>query len=147
MEGGYTLFELVELLTHVNAQILRALSGVLKTSNISVTELIILWKINKKGPCKVTDLARKTGVPASTLTSLFDRLEKKGFVKRIHDEKDRRSILIQGTDLLENMIDTVIEEADEELKSLLSSLPEGFLESFINNLEVMQQYLEDNMKK
>jgi len=140
------MFELVEQLTQVNAQILRALSPLVKVHNISVTDLIILWKINKRGSCKITDLAGKTGLPASTLTSLFDRLEAKEFITRIHDEKDRRSILVQGTTKLENMIDTAIENADNELISLLSTLPLGFIEHFMEELKLLQKHLQQNDK-
>jgi len=140
------MFELVEQLTQVNAQILRALSPLVKVHNISVTDLIILWKINKMGSCKITELAGKTGLPASTLTSLFDRLEAKEFIIRIHDEKDRRSILVQGTPKLENMIDTAIEHADSELISLLSTLPLGFIEHFMQDLELLQKHLQQNDK-
>lgn len=135
------MFELIELLTQVNAQIFRALSPLVKANNISVSELIILWKINKNGPCKITELAVKTGVPASTLTSLFDRLESKEFLTRIHDAKDRRCILIQGTPKLKEMIDTVIEKADSELNLLLGAVPPGFIEHFIHDLHALQKHL------
>ena len=140
------MFELVEQLTQVNAQILRALTPLVKVHNISVTDLIILWKINKRGSCKITDLAGKTGLPASTLTSLFDRLEAKEFIIRIHDKNDRRSILVQGTPKLENMIDTAIENADSELISLLSTLPAGFVEHFMLDLQLLQKHLQQNDK-
>lgn len=138
------MFELVEQLTQVNAQILRTLSPLVKAHNISVTDLIILWKIKNHGSCKITDLAKKTGLPASTLTSLFDRLEAKEFITRIHDEKDRRSILVQSTPKLENMIDSAIESADSELISLLSTLPQGFIEHFMQDLTLLQRHLQQN---
>jgi len=140
------MFELVEQLTQVNAQILRALTPLVKVHNISVTDLIILWKINKRGSCKITELTGKTGLPASTLTSLFDRLEAKEFIIRIHDKNDRRSILVQGTPKLENMIDTAIENADSELISLLSTLPAGFVEHFMLDLQLLQKHLQQNDK-
>lgn len=135
------MFELIELLTQVNAQILRVLSPLVKSSGISVTEMIILWKINKMGQCKITDLSLKMGVPASTLTSLFDRLESKGFLTRVHDEKDRRCILIQGTPKLRNMIDSVIEMANSRLASMLDTLSTEFIEHFMNDLQVLQKHL------
>jgi DNA-binding MarR family transcriptional regulator len=135
------LFELIELLTQVNAQILRALSPLVKSSDISVTELIILWKINKNGPCKITDLSLKTGVPASTLTSLFDRLETKDFLTRAHDKKDRRCILIQGTPKLKDMIVSLVEKADGELTTLLDTLPPEFLKHFLEDLQTLQKHL------
>ena len=113
----------------------------MKANNISITELIILWKINKKGTCRITDLARGAGVPASTLTGVFDRLESKKYLVRIHDSKDRRSILIQGTPQLKMMIDSVIQSADHELVNLLDTLPPGFVDHFMQDLIVLQTNL------
>ncbi|MGB8452418.1 MAG: MarR family transcriptional regulator [Anaerocolumna sp.] len=135
------MFELVELLSQVNTQIFRILSPIVKENNLSITELIILWKINKKGSCKITDLAREAGVPASTLTGIFDRLESKGYLVRIHDSIDRRSILIQGTPQLKNMIDSVVQTADKELINLFGTLPSGFIDCFLQDLTVLHTHL------
>lgn len=81
------------------------------------------------------------GVPASTLTSLFDRLEAKDFLTRIHDEKDRRCVLIQGTPKLKDMLDSVIKKADTELNSLLDTLPQDFIGHFMEDLLVLQKHL------
>lgn len=135
------VFELVELLSQVNSQFFRILSPIVKANNISITELIILWKINKKGTCRITDLARGAGVPASTLTGVFDRLESKEYLVRIHDSKDRRSVLIQGTPQLKKMIDSVIQSADRELVNLLDTLPPGFIDRFMQDLIVLQTNL------
>ena len=135
------MFELVELLSQVNSQFFKILAPIVKANNISITELIILWKINKKGTCRITDLARGAGVPASTLTGVFDRLESKKYLVRIHDSKDRRSILIQGTPQLKMMIDSVIQSADHELVNLLDTLPPGFVDHFMQDLIVLQTNL------
>ena len=135
------MFELVELLSQVNVKIFRVLSPIVKTRGISTTELIILWKINKKGTCRVTDIARDVGVPLSTLTGVFDRLEAKDYLVRIHDKKDRRSILIQGTPQLKMMIKSVIQSAEHELVNLLDTLPPGFIDRFLKDLTELQTHL------
>jgi len=139
--GGIKVFELVELLSQVNAQIFIIMSPIVKANNISTTELIILWKINKKGACRITDLAREVGVPSSTLTGIFDRLESKDYLVRIHDSKDRRSVLIQGTPQLKEMIESVIQSADHELIKLLGSLPPGFIDRLLEDMTELQEYL------
>jgi len=141
------LFELLELLTKVNAQLLRALSPLVKEYNLTVSELIILWKINKKGSCKITDFSTETGLPASTLTSLFDRLETKELVTRIHDSKDRRCILIQGTQKLKKLIDTIIENADKKLQPMLDTLSPSFVEHLQENLHILQDHLTQYAKE
>ncbi len=136
------MFELFELLTKVNAQILRALSPLVKGYGLTVSELIILWKINKQGSCKITDFAKGTGVPASTLTSLFDRLEAKELVERTHDENDRRCILINGTPKLTDLIHEAILMADEKLSPIQEGLSANFVDGLLKDLQTLQEQLK-----
>lgn len=139
------MFELVELLSQVNTQIFRTLSPIAKENNISITELIILWKINKKGSYRITDLSKQVGLPASTLTGVFDRLESKEYLVRVHDNIDRRSVLIQGTPQLKKMIDSVVQNADKELINLLGTLPPGFIDRFMQDLTELKTHLLQKM--
>ena len=116
-------------------------SPIAKLSNVSIAELIILWKINKKGPYRVTDLAREAGVPPSTLTGVFDRLEAQQYLERVHDSKDRRSVLIKGTPRLQELIDSLIASADKQLRGVLDTLPAGFIERFTQDLMEMEMHL------
>ena len=46
------------------------------------------------GPCTVTELVRVFGVKHSTMTSILDRLEDRGFVERKDNPEDKRSWLV-----------------------------------------------------
>jgi DNA-binding MarR family transcriptional regulator len=45
-------------------------------------------------PMTASGLASRTGLPASTVTRVVDRLESAGLAKREHDSRDRRKIWI-----------------------------------------------------
>lgn len=49
------------------------------------------------GPSKIAELRQVFGHKPSTLTSLLDRLERRGFVVRSIDPEDRRGFLIETT--------------------------------------------------
>jgi DNA-binding MarR family transcriptional regulator len=51
-----------------------------------------------EGPMTASRLAEATGLSAAATTSLIDRLERKGFVRRIRQEADRRQVLVSMTD-------------------------------------------------
>ena len=135
------MFQLFELLSSINVKIIRLFSPILKTVGLSVTELIILWKIDNRGIMRITDVAREVGVPPSTLTGLFDRLTTQGYLERIHDEKDRRSILLRGTPKLKQTIDDVVRVADSELEEFFGGMPEGFVERFKQDLDCLQKHI------
>ena len=57
--------------------------------------LFVLWE-NDNIP--IYELSKKTQLKKSTLTSMLDRLEKKGYITRSFSEKDRRLIRIKRTE-------------------------------------------------
>jgi DNA-binding MarR family transcriptional regulator len=51
-----------------------------------------------EGPMTATRLAEATGLSAAATTSMVDRLERKGFVRRTRNDGDRRQVLVEMTD-------------------------------------------------
>lgn len=53
--------------------------------------LYVLWQ---EDGLSVIELARRTGLAKTTLTSMLDRMNRKGFLERAADKQDRRIIRI-----------------------------------------------------
>jgi DNA-binding MarR family transcriptional regulator len=51
------------------------------------------------GPLSAGRLATATGLSSAATTTLLDRLERRGLVRRVPDPSDRRKVLIEMTDL------------------------------------------------
>ena len=62
-----------------------------KLSGISTIEISILSILERKPDVILKEIADNLLIPGSTLTSAVDRLEKRGLLKRVISEKDRRS--------------------------------------------------------
>jgi DNA-binding MarR family transcriptional regulator len=62
-----------------------------KLSGISTIEISILSIMERKPDVILKDIGDRLGIPGSTLTSAIDRLEKRGLLKRVISERDRRS--------------------------------------------------------
>lgn len=62
-----------------------------KLSGISTIEISILSILERKPDVILKEIADDLLIPGSTLTSAVDRLEKRGLLKRVISEKDRRS--------------------------------------------------------
>lgn len=54
--------------------------------------------LEREGPMSASDIAKRTGLAAASVTNLIDRLEQKGFVRRARDPKDRRSVIVEPTE-------------------------------------------------
>jgi MarR family transcriptional regulator for hemolysin len=65
---------------------------------VSPLEGHILTYLRKYAPAPIGELVRVFGVKQSTLTSLLDRLEKAGLLRREINRDDRRSFLIHISD-------------------------------------------------
>ena len=105
----------------------------LSVKETHVIEQVCLAEKNNSDT-KVTEIAKKLKVTAGTLTAAVIPLEKKGYLIRVKDEKDKRVVKLQSTDLgkqaqicHENfhreMIDGVLSViTDEQAKILVKSL-------------------------
>jgi MarR family transcriptional regulator, organic hydroperoxide resistance regulator len=76
---------------------LHALSVALADLNLSAAEINALANLGEGGTLNIRQLGERTGTRASTLTSLLDRLENRGYLARELDPADRRSFRLPLT--------------------------------------------------
>lgn len=72
----------------------------LKDYNIEINPaqgriMFVLWRNDN---ISINELAKHTSLGKSTLTSMLDRLEKSGYIRRIPSKEDRRKIMIERTE-------------------------------------------------
>ncbi|MGB9793252.1 MAG: MarR family winged helix-turn-helix transcriptional regulator, partial [Thermacetogeniaceae bacterium] len=113
-----------------------------KLQGLSGAEMMVLWKMNKRGTYRVTDLAQEICVSPSTLTGILDRLVEKGLLQRFPDPDDRRSVLLKGSPQLKDFIDKVTASLEEELSKIFGKMPETDYKRIVEDLELLLKYLE-----
>jgi DNA-binding MarR family transcriptional regulator len=59
------------------------------------TDYKTLSVLERSGRLSAGEIARHAGVATASATNLIDRLERKGFVRRIDDPRDRRRVLVE----------------------------------------------------
>jgi DNA-binding MarR family transcriptional regulator len=64
-------------------------------AGLTATDSKTLDTLLRKGPLTAGELARDTGLATASVTSLIDRLEKKGLVRRARDSSDRRRVIVE----------------------------------------------------
>ena len=101
------------------------LSNELNRGNISFPQFFLLAYLSSEDYLTMSDIAKKMGHSTAAATGLVDRLEKLGYVERIHAAEDRRKIMVRithkGTELVAHMrkeialsLADVMSEMDEE---------------------------------
>jgi DNA-binding MarR family transcriptional regulator len=70
-------------------------STVAAAHGLSATEEKALDLLERFGPLTAGELAKRSGLAPASVTGLINRLERKGFARRIAHPSDRRSILVE----------------------------------------------------
>jgi DNA-binding MarR family transcriptional regulator len=58
--------------------------------------------IQQTGRISAGELAERAGLTSGSVTAVIDRLEAKGFVRRVADPEDRRKVLLEVTDEMQH---------------------------------------------
>jgi len=72
-------------------------SDAVMRGHITVPQFLVLDSIARRGPLKMSGIAKELGVSTPAATGLVDRMHGLGLVARRYDPKDRRVIRIAAT--------------------------------------------------
>lgn len=100
--------------------------------------MFVLWRTDG---ISISELARRTSLEKSTLTSMLDRLEKAGHVTRTRSQEDRRKVLIERTEKDRAWQETYV-QASQDMTKLFY---DGFSESEIDEFEQYLRRVLDNL--
>jgi DNA-binding MarR family transcriptional regulator len=70
-------------------------SAIAQRFELTATDLKALGFLDRLGALTAGEIAQHTGLATASVTSLIDRLEKRGFVRRVRDQKDRRKVFVE----------------------------------------------------
>ncbi|MGV0812789.1 MarR family transcriptional regulator [Mycolicibacterium boenickei] len=92
------------------------------------TDWYAVSTISLHGPLTAGDLAARVGLSPGATTRLVDRLERRGFVRRVNNLHDRRRLMIEpATDAL-NDVDQVVQPARTLIADVLDSYTDDQLD-------------------
>ena len=116
---------------------------ILKKYNIEINSAQgrIMFALWRQDDISINELAKKTQLKKSTLTSMLDRLEKMGYIKRQRSKKDRRKILIKRTKKDKTLESRYVELSQEMTKLFYK----GFSKSEIGRFEKDLKRILDNL--
>lgn len=91
-------------------------------SELSETDLEAVLVLGEQGECTAGHLASALGVPATTGTTIADRLVKRRLIARRRSEEDRRSVWLALTERGEELLEEARADQLEICRELLSAL-------------------------
>lgn len=129
-EGGF-------LIAKIHRQAGRILSRKLKEHHLDELNpgqgriLFVLWR---QDGISIQELAKKTSLGKSTLTTMLDRLEKAGYLKRVLSVEDRRKIIIKLTEKDRKYQDVYEKVSNEMSEVFYNGFSAGEIGEFENYL-------------
>jgi DNA-binding MarR family transcriptional regulator len=138
-QGGFLIAKIHQVSGRIFAKILKK-AGI---SEINPPQGRILFALWKKDEIPITELAGKTLLSKSTLTSMLDRLAEAGFIIRIPSEKDRRTILIKRTEK-DRRLESKYAQVSDEMTNLFYK---GFASEEIDTFEEYLKRILANLTK
>jgi DNA-binding MarR family transcriptional regulator len=88
---------------------------------LGATETKTLFILSSHGALTAGEIAQYTGLTTSSVTSLIDRLESKGFVKRVRDTHDRRRVIVERDEDRLSDLDQVFHSLQEKFMDFLET--------------------------
>ena len=98
------------------------LSSELNRGNISFPQFFLLTYLSSEDYLTMSAIAKKMGHSTAAATGLVDRLEKLGFVERVHAAEDRRKIMVRITSCGSEIVSTMREHIASELANIMEDL-------------------------
>ncbi|MEN6424592.1 MAG: MarR family winged helix-turn-helix transcriptional regulator [Phycisphaerales bacterium] len=136
-QGGFLVAKLHQLGGRIFARLLKE-HGVDQINPAQGRIMFVLWR---EDGIPIHELARRTRLGKSTLTSMLDRLERAGMLERTADPDDRRRILIRRT-MKDKALETLYVQVSEEMTGIWYR---GFTDAQILVLERELQRILDNL--
>ncbi len=110
-------------------------------SDLTLKEMHTIEDIAQDGSLSSNQVAKNLKVTPGTLTVAIQGLEKKGYVKRVKSDKDRRVVLLQLTDRGQAIYQVHKNFHQEMVEETLTGLDPKEVEVLTKGLNNLQQFL------
>ncbi len=124
---------LADFIMFTQRSFLLNLSKELNRGSVSFAQFFLLGYLAKEDYLTMTDISKKMGHSTAAATGLVDRLEKLGYVQRLHASDDRRKVMVQitrkGIDLVDKMREDIVENLVEVMAGMDAGAAEAIMEA------------------
>lgn len=138
-KGGFLISQIKHTSDRVSEKALRE-QGLEDFNGAQGKLLYVLWQTDG---ISSAELADKAGLAPTTLTTMLDRMERSGLVKRVPHETDRRRLKIMLTDRSKRLK----AQYDKYSEAMTRAYYSGFSEDEIAGFERLLTRVLDNLKE
>lgn len=129
--GGFLITQIKQVQGRIFDALLQK-AGIEEFNGAQGRILYVLWQ---EDGLPVVELAKRTGLAKTTLTSMLERMDEKGFLERVPDIKDRRMLRIFLTAKAQLLSEQYNQVSDEMGRIFYKDFSEEEIVVFENTLE------------
>lgn len=129
--GGFLISKIKQVQGRIFDSLLQK-AGIEEFNGAQGRILYVLWQ---EDGLPIIELSKRTGLAKTTLTSMLDRMEEKGFLKRTADSRDRRLLRIFLTPKAKVLNDRYNEVSDEMSQIFYKDFSDEEINAFEESLE------------
>jgi DNA-binding MarR family transcriptional regulator len=139
-QAAWSLFQQTYVLTFRWFELATARFG------LSHPQAAVLRVLRTSGrPLPLSHIARSLSQEAQSTTELADRLERRGYVRRLRDPRDRRLVLLELTDPGREVIDQVVPALEKAGAEIFGALEPGELDAFLTLLAAVRARVAERL--
>jgi DNA-binding MarR family transcriptional regulator len=135
---------LADFIMFTQRSFLLNLSKELNKGNVSFAQFFLLGYLANENYLTMTDISKKMGHSTAAATGLVDRLEKLGYVQRLHASEDRRKVMVQITRKGIDLVDRMREDITGSLVDLMSDLDKDEQAALLNSYGKLSTFVRSN---
>ena len=114
---------------------------------LAISDMKALQFLLVDGPMTAGQIASRLGLTTGAVTSLVDRLERRGFARRVDDSSDRRKVVVQVNKEKLRPADSVYYSIGERFAGLLRTYPTDDIELILNYTRRSIELTRDEARK
>lgn len=115
-------------------------TAIAEQAGLGATDEKTIFILRRDGPLTAGEIAQKTGLTTASVTTLIDRLEHKGIVKRMRDKSDRRKVIVQPNNARLAQLEQSFNKIQNSFESLLEGYSDTQLETIADFLSRTNEY-------
>lgn len=136
--------KLADFIMFTQRSFLLNLSKELNKGSVSYAQFFLLGYLANENFLTMTDISKKMGHSTAAATGLVDRLEKLGYVQRLHASEDRRKVMVQITKKGVDLVERIREDIVSSLVTLMVDLDDNEQDALLKTYGKISTFVRSN---
>jgi MarR family 2-MHQ and catechol resistance regulon transcriptional repressor len=132
----FTPNKFLVVLGKMEATVLGQVEKHIKTLGYNTSEFLIMYAIAEHGALSIQDIAARISVTSGNMTYTINKLEQKGYLRRIQCSEDKRRFYVDFTDEGLKNWNVILEEHATYLNDLFKNIDETVM---LETIQYMKQ--------